>query len=119
MTDFTKIKSEFVRKKMLRLEYTPKNVGYIGDLMDIECFVASGARNWGEAMGRHALESEYPEEYSEILKELNPGAYEALKEEEEKEKRKDKRELKRTIKEDKKEDWESRRTWELASRELP
>lgn len=103
MTDFTKIKSRFVRERIRQTS----DMKYIEGLMKIEYYISEGWHSLAEAMERKRLQSAFPEEYAAIGIELNPKHIGQIKKEQ-KEEEKERNEMEKLDKEERK---ESLRTW--------
>lgn len=71
MTDFTKIKSKFVKQKINGLDYNKKNRDYLNDLLMIEKY--NQGKCFGLANGYmiHEIKHKYPKEWDIIGKELD------------------------------------------------
>jgi len=115
MTDFTKIKSKYVKNKLKSLEMTSENMNHIDDLMKIESYflgTLGGCAGFSPyVLVERRLAKIYSKEWTAIQRELNPDYLERKKkqkQEEEEEKRKER--LKELV-EEKKEMELSLKSW--------
>lgn len=113
MTDFTKIKSKYVKNKIKNLKMTGKNERYIYDLMSIELLILGEYVSTGTGYIAMGMKEKYPKEWDIIGKELNPKHI-TLKQEREKEAKEDKKIAEENKKEEQKKKRESEKTWKLA-----
>jgi len=72
MTDYTKIKSKYVKSKIINLKFTQKNIDYISDLRMIETQILEEFSDTMGATLRRYLKHKYPAEWNAIGLELNP-----------------------------------------------
>jgi len=113
MTDFTQIKSDFVRKTLEGLEFNENNRIYIENLMKIEKLVTGTTLGLATGHIRTILKGKYPKEWDAIGMELNPKHI-TLKEEKEQESKENKKLSKKDAETQAKEEKKSERTWKLA-----
>jgi len=110
MTDYTKIKSKYIKSKIKNLKRNIRNMAYIHDLMTIEQLILRKYIGITSGYVRKHMQEKYPKEWDTIGQELNPWfvtiAQEKMKYT--KENRKLEEELR---KEEQKEAMESKRTW--------
>jgi len=113
MTNYTNIKSKYVKDKIKNLKMTDKNMCYINDLIDIECANTGGLYGLWSGHKRRALKHKYQKEWDAIGIELNPKHITIKQEEEERAKELKKRDekLKRDGEIDRE---ESVKTWKIA-----
>ena len=89
MTDFTKIKTKFVKNKLKNTSWSKRE--YIKQLMFLESWISEEIRGLGAAYKAHVLKEKYAKEYKAIFLELAPEDYKRLKKKETKKKKKEKK----------------------------
>ena len=109
MTDFTKIKTKFVKNKLKNTSWSKRE--YIKQLMFLESWISEEIRGLGAAYKAHVLKEKYAKEYKAIFLELAPEEYKRLKEKEKRNKEKEERENKELNKELKKEFEIEKKSW--------
>lgn len=107
MTDFTEIKTKFVREKLAKTD----KMGYIENLMFIERWLSGESHGMGPAYKAHSFKSKYKKEYVAIFKELDPKGYEKYLKREQEEREENNRINKDFVEEERREAEESERTW--------
>ena len=115
MTDFTKIKSKYVKNKIKGLEDNKKNRQYIEDLMLIESAVMNKIASISWARRADWLRKKLAKEYYIIGKELNPK-YKTLKQLKEEERLQQEKEDREYAEFEAKEREESKITWKKMSK---
>lgn len=110
MTDFTKIRSDFVKGKLKGFRFNEKNKLYIEDLMRIEKLVSGKTLGLGTGHIRMHLKDKYPQEWEAIRADLAPEKM-SLDEERSKERAEEEKSDKELGEEERKEREESERTW--------
>lgn len=113
MTDFTKIKSNYVKEKIKGLSYSKKNKKYINDLMKLERSIVEGFKGWAVSLAYHSLKNKYNKDYDLIFKELDPEGYKEWIQEMKIETRNTEKWQKEMLEQEGKEDEVSKFTWKL------
>jgi|SRR3989344_1002613 len=113
MTDFTKIKSKFVKDQLRKLKYSAKNKSYIEDLMKIEQYISNPELYFVSGVKFHGIRPKYNKEVAAIFAELNPKGYKVLLEQDRTVRENVKRWQKEVKEQEQMEKEVSKRTWAL------
>jgi len=108
----TEIKSEFIRTKVNGKSLKNRRyVEYIQDLLYIEKMALDGVNNYGASMRSYRVKSAHPKEYTTIIQELAPKAYQRELEQEKKWGAESKHTAEWVERADRKRDAELKRLW--------
>ena len=116
MIDYTKVKSEFIKKEIKKTRWGKRE--YINDLIEIEKFAKGEMYGLMTGIRRSALKGEYPKEWKKIWLEINPTQYKKDIEWEEKERKKEEEEEMKFQEEEKKELIKEKASWKKAGGKL-
>ncbi len=77
MTNYTEIKTKFVKERLKELDFNQENEQYIQNLMRIENYATNDLKGIGFAGGqlKYSLMQIYSKEWLKIFQELNPEMY--------------------------------------------